>query len=356
VRRLQRLAAYALLRPAPASGAVVLVRASHRSDLAGRWFLPGGGVDHGEHPDAAVVREVREETGLEVRVTRLLDVLTDVIDLPHRDVQVHTVRLVYGVEVTGGRLRPEPEGSSDELAVVGPEEAAEKWLAPYVARALGLPPVPLGPLSPDLDALEPMSGVGGAEPGAAPAVAADAGPDPVVGGQERALRRLRIGTYGLARSGPGRTDPDVSAVPVGGGPAGSDGERVLLVRLADHVAGGGLWSLPGGGLDHGEQVGDGLRREVHEETGLNVRSARLLGVSSVHFTGRAPDGTLEDFHGVRLVHRVDVTGEDPEVVEVDGSTAEARWVPGARLVELPLVDLVHDALVLDAGSAPTIGR
>jgi 8-oxo-dGTP diphosphatase len=338
VRPVQRVAAYALLRPgavaAAADDAVVLVQASRRSDLAGRWFLPGGGVDHGEHPDATVVREVREETGLDVRVTRVREVLTDVIDLPHRDVQVHTVRLLYDVEVVGGRLRAEPDGSSDALAVLPPWEASRLWLAPYVARALGLPEVPLGPVEPDVSALEPLSGVGG------PAQDGDPTPGtPGTPGASGALRRLRVGTYGVARTV-------------------ADGvEHLLLARLADHVSGRGRWSLPGGGLDHGEDVDAGLRREVHEETGLDVTTSRLLGVSSTHFTGRAPDGTLEDFHGVRLVHRVDVGAGDPRVVEVGGSTAEARWVPRHQLAELPVVGLVRDALtLLDADTAPTIER
>lgn len=334
MRPVQRVAAYALLRPGAVAGAgtdaLVLVQASRRSDLAGRWFLPGGGVDHGEHPDAAVVREVREETGLDVRVTGLREVLTDVIDLPHRDVQVHTVRLVYDVAVVGGRLRPEPDGSSDALAVLPPHEASRLHLAPYVARALGLPAVPLGPVEPELSALEPLSGVGGHE--ASPGT-------PDTPGTTEPLRRMRVGTYGVART-------HVDGV-----------EHLLLARLADHVSGRGRWSLPGGGLDHGEDVAAGLRREVHEETGLDVRSTRLLGVSSTHFTGRAPDGTLEDFHGVRLVHRVEVGGGEPRVVEVGGSTAEARWVPRPQLADLPVVGLVRDALtLLDADTAPTIER
>lgn len=42
--------------------------------VAGQWGLPGGGIDHGETPLEAVVREVREETGHELRDVRLADV------------------------------------------------------------------------------------------------------------------------------------------------------------------------------------------------------------------------------------------------------------------------------------------
>lgn len=49
-------------------GEVLLVKKYWRSET---WELPGGQVDEGEAPDAACVREVREETGLEVRVTGL---------------------------------------------------------------------------------------------------------------------------------------------------------------------------------------------------------------------------------------------------------------------------------------------
>lgn len=315
MRRVQRLAAYALLRPGPGDD-VVLVQASRRSDLAGRWFLPGGGVDHGEHPDDTVVREVEEETGLQVRADRLVEVLTDVIDLPHRGVQIHTVRCVYEVTVVGGRLRPELDGSSEQVALVPTGQVDRLPLAPYVARALGLPPVGLGPLSPDLDALEPLSGVGGADP-------AEVG-----AGRGGAVPRLRIGVYGVALRGAG------------------EHEELLLTRLADHVGGEQRWTLPGGGLDHGESTEAGLHREMHEETGLVVTDAALVGLSSTHFTGRSPSGELEDFHGVRVVHRVEVTSDRPRVLEVDGSTAEVRWVAVGGVAALGVGVLVRDALTL----------
>ncbi len=348
MRPVQRLAAYALLTPPelldrtdrtdqPADPErpdrpLVLVEASRRSDLAGRWFLPGGGVDHGEHPDDTVVREVAEETGLRVRAGRLRQVLTDVTDLPHRGVQVHTVRLVYDVEVLGGTLRPETDGSSDRLAVRTPAQAASLPLAPYVARALGLPDVPLGELSPDPDRLGPLSGVGGAD-----GLRTPAGPGDGAGPQEEAVPRLRVGVYGVARRGTGEQ------------------EELLLTRLAEHVGGPGRWTLPGGGMDHGESVEQALARELHEETGLATLASRLLGVSSRRFTGRAPSGVLEDFHGVRVVHEVQVGDGVPHVVEVGGSTAEARWVPVGELAGLPLGSLVHDALAMPgAGPARTL--
>jgi 8-oxo-dGTP diphosphatase len=75
----QRIAAYGVI--CDEAGRLLLVRASKVSDYPGRWFLPGGGVRHGEHPETTVVREVREETGLQVAVGRLLRVGSDVDQL-----------------------------------------------------------------------------------------------------------------------------------------------------------------------------------------------------------------------------------------------------------------------------------
>jgi 8-oxo-dGTP diphosphatase len=57
-----RLGAYAFC--IRGDGAVLLVRMAPDSPDAGSWTLPGGGVQFGEHPDDAVLRELREETGL----------------------------------------------------------------------------------------------------------------------------------------------------------------------------------------------------------------------------------------------------------------------------------------------------
>jgi 8-oxo-dGTP diphosphatase len=70
--QVQRVAAYAvILRVAtdPASGwEILLSRLSDTLTHSPLWTLPGGGLDHGEDPRSAVVREVYEETGLSVTV------------------------------------------------------------------------------------------------------------------------------------------------------------------------------------------------------------------------------------------------------------------------------------------------
>lgn len=62
-----------------------------------------------------------------------------------------------------------------------------------------------------------------------------------------------------------------------------DGERILCVR---HNYGDGRWSLPGGGIEDGETVVDALKREVLEETGLQVEPGVLIGSYSRPEAGR----------------------------------------------------------------------
>lgn len=72
---------------------IVLVRRG-RPPFEGAWALPGGFIDYGEAPEQAVLREVREETGLTGKVTALVGVY----GAPGRDPRGHTVSIVYEVE------------------------------------------------------------------------------------------------------------------------------------------------------------------------------------------------------------------------------------------------------------------
>ena len=82
----------------------------------GQWCLPSGGVEAGESPSEAVVREALEETGLRVRVKRLVRVYSDpnqlVMYVDGNKVQI--VAIHFEVEVTGGAL-----GLSNETSGFG---------------------------------------------------------------------------------------------------------------------------------------------------------------------------------------------------------------------------------------------
>jgi 8-oxo-dGTP diphosphatase len=116
--------------------------------------------------------------------------------------------------------------------------------------------------------------------------------------------------------------------------------QVLLSR----VTGLGVWTLPGGGIDHGEHPDDAVRRETFEETGLRLASAELVDVDSRHFTGRSPDGVRENFHGVRILYRGTITDRgEPSVQEVDGSTDHAAWFGIEELAGVRVADIVRVA-------------
>ena len=103
--------------------------------VAGRWFLPGGGIEHGEHPADALVREFSEETGLRVEAAALRGVLSDLTTLPD-GTELHTVRVVYRVDRWSGVLQAEETGSSDAVRWVEAGEVAGIGVMPYVTAAL----------------------------------------------------------------------------------------------------------------------------------------------------------------------------------------------------------------------------
>ncbi len=130
----QRIAAYGV---AVSDGCILLARASRSSDFPGAWSLPGGGVDHGEHPEHSVVREFLEETGLVVSVDGGCAVFSDVMDIPSKGIRLHHVRLCYLVSVVGGDLRNEPQGSTDLAEWVPFGEALDlNPIAPFVTVAI----------------------------------------------------------------------------------------------------------------------------------------------------------------------------------------------------------------------------
>ena len=131
--RHQRFGAYGVCRDP--SGRFLLVRASRSSNVPGRWFLPGGGIEHGEDPLDGLRREVGEETGLTVVEATLRGLLSDTWQAPG-GVDLHTIRAVYTVERWEGEPRPETAGSSDALAWVEREAVDAMPVMPYVRTAI----------------------------------------------------------------------------------------------------------------------------------------------------------------------------------------------------------------------------
>jgi len=122
-------------------------------------------------------------------------------------------------------------------------------------------------------------------------------------------------------------------------------DRLLLCRTAPGhtMDDDGKWTLPGGGLDHGEDPRDGALRELMEETGYVGELGDLLIVDSWARRLRERDGSETDYHGVRIVYRCRVVGGQLQI-EAGDSTDDARWFTPDDLRSMPVVDLVRVAL------------
>jgi ADP-ribose pyrophosphatase YjhB (NUDIX family) len=272
---------------------VLLSRLSQRVSRTELWTLPGGGIDHGEDPRRAVIREIHEETGLDATVGETAHVYSAHLPRASRDgllVDAHAIRIVYDGWVA-------PDAPTPRVVEVDGSTAESAW--------------------------KPLEDV-------------VSGAVPVAGLVTEALvdhlpfRLQRVAAYAVVRR--------VST--------SSDQQEVLLTRLSSRAAHPGRWTLPGGGVDHGEQPSVALEREVEEECGLPCEVTALVGVHDTHFFGNAPSGRIEDYHGVHLIYSATVGDGEPRVLEVDGTTDAVAWVPVRDIEsgEVEVLDLVHHAL------------
>lgn len=122
-------------------GRLLAARRSAPPELAGRWELPGGKLEPGEGPGQALVRELREELGVEARPVERIPGEWPL--KPGYVLQVWTARLLSG--------EPRPLEDHDELRWLGPDEIhTVDWLdqdRPAVAEAVRLlrtPPYSIG--------------------------------------------------------------------------------------------------------------------------------------------------------------------------------------------------------------------
>ena len=123
--------------------------------------------------------------------------------------------------------------------------------------------------------------------------------------------------------------------------------RVLLVRASARSGTPGVWSLPGGAVDHGEDPNHTVVRETAAETGLSVAVA---GLRDVLADMRSLPHRGVTIHTDRLIYQVSVRG-GTLIDRVGQPTDLARWHTLDEAEELPLRPFTAAALGLPAASA-----
>lgn len=207
---------------------------------SGWWGLPGGVLELDESLPECVVREVREETGLEVEPTRLVGIYSspdfDVI-YPDGD-QVQQVTVCFECSVSSGGQTADNDETLD-LAWFDVE--APPPTAPWYTAMVD-----------DLASGSPLSSFRRGRPGNRR-------------GDEPYFQQVRrhIGQAAFV-------------VPAAAAFIRDAAGRVLLQRRGDT----GGWGLPGGAMELGERVDQTVVNEVREETGLEVEPVRLIGIYS----------------------------------------------------------------------------
>ena len=104
------------------NGRVLMVKRSVDPQI-GKWALPAGYIDYGEDPREAAVREVREETGLDVHITRLIDVLGPGAQ-PEGPANIV---ILFEAEISGGTLAAHDD--AEQAVFLAPEEIPTEEIA-----------------------------------------------------------------------------------------------------------------------------------------------------------------------------------------------------------------------------------
>jgi len=247
------------------------------------WCLPGGGVDPGESIAQAAVREAREETGLDVALTRLVGIYYR----PGQD-RLGGHVFLFAAQPIGGQLHPQA-GETIDLRFFD-EHSLPADLVPVAPRRIRdalagaggslawchnrLWPLAPGITRPDLYAMQACSDLppldfyrqylGQSGPGGD---VLEVAPQPSDPGRQP-FHPFSAPAFDAGQAaGPPDLGANMAVI--------QDGKILLTLRTDYHV-----WCLPGGGMEPGESLAQTAWRETREETGLEVCPQRLVGIYS----------------------------------------------------------------------------
>jgi ADP-ribose pyrophosphatase YjhB (NUDIX family) len=151
------------------------------------------------------------------------------------------------------------------------------------------------------------------------------------------MTNTSTGTESVKREYPDRPIVGVGGVVVQNG-------RVVLVRRAKAPR-MGEWSIPGGMLELGETLRDGVAREIEEETGLRVKSEEVLDVFDSIVTD---SGGKTQYHYVLVDYLCSVTGGE---LRAASDVSEARWATLEEALSLVKREITVEVIRKGLGTA-----
>ncbi|MDO7883203.1 NUDIX hydrolase [Salinibacterium soli] len=113
-------------------GSVLLSQLDFAETGSSSWTLPGGGLEFGEHPEQAAVREIREETGYDAELGGILGIDSLVVG------DRHGLAIIYEATVVGGELSPETDGSTADARWIPLDEVDALPTVELVDTAMAL--------------------------------------------------------------------------------------------------------------------------------------------------------------------------------------------------------------------------